>query len=140
MLFWRHPLMPMPMPMHISLYGGPESGIEKHVLVDVEVAREADFGENDETEVAREADFGENDETFHVMTHLENLLQVGDFVLGYDLVASVLSSEAEWALEHNAMNSSFVMPDIVLVKKIHIKNNNNNNSYDDNGAETQKMT
>eukprot|EP00978_Attheya_sp_CCMP212_P031984 scaffold122895_cov74-Attheya_sp.AAC.1 len=92
---------------------GPESGVERHALVDVEVAREADFGENDET--------------FHVVTHLGNLLQVGDVVLGYDLVASVLSSEAEWALEHNATNASFVMHDIVLVKKIHIKNNNNNN-------------
>jgi nonsense-mediated mRNA decay protein 3 len=107
-----------------SLYMGPESGVDKYALADVEVAREADFGQNDET--------------FHVVTHLGNLLQVGDIVLGYDLVASVLPSEAEWALEHNAMNSSFVMPDIVLVKKIHMKNKNE--IHDDDGGDTQKKT
>ena len=65
-------------------------------------------------EVARESDFGLNDETFNCTTHLGNLLQVGDVVLGYDLNSTVLSSE----IEDNAFNSSFVMPDIILVRKV----------------------
>mmetsp|Transcript_38507 Transcript_38507/g.57723 ORF Transcript_38507/g.57723 Transcript_38507/m.57723 type:complete len:656 (-) Transcript_38507:293-2260(-) len=86
-----------------DLYAGPKSGVEKYALADVEVARESDFGHNDET--------------FQCVTHLGNLLSVGDVVLGYDMVSSVLSSEAEWSVE-NAFNSSFVMPDIILVKKL----------------------
>lgn len=37
--------------------------------------------------------------------------------MGYDLVSSVLPSDAEWAIE-NSFRNSFVMPDCVLVKKI----------------------
>ena len=38
-------------------------------------------------------------------------------LLGYDITSTVLSSEAEWSIE-NAFNSSFVMPDVVLVRKV----------------------
>eukprot|EP00986_Skeletonema_menzelii_P005168 scaffold1818_cov151-Skeletonema_menzelii.AAC.3 len=85
------------------LYEGPLSGVSKYALADVEVARESDFGVNDET--------------FMCVTHLGHLLSPGDVVLGYDLASTVLSSEAEWSIE-NDVTSNFVMPDIVLVKKI----------------------
>jgi len=84
-------------------YRGPQSGVSKYALADVEVARESDFGVNDET--------------FRLVTHLGHLLQVGDIVLGYDITSTVLSSEAEWSME-NAFNSNFVVPDVVLVRKV----------------------
>ena len=86
-----------------ELYKGPNSGVEKYALADVEVARETDFGHTDQT--------------YHCVTHLGNLIHMGDVVLGYDLVNSVLPSDAEWSIE-NALNSNFVVPDVVLVKKV----------------------
>eukprot|EP00584_Thalassiosira_punctigera_P005752 CAMPEP_0172533568 /NCGR_PEP_ID=MMETSP1067-20121228/6222_1 /TAXON_ID=265564 ORGANISM="Thalassiosira punctigera, Strain Tpunct2005C2" /NCGR_SAMPLE_ID=MMETSP1067 /ASSEMBLY_ACC=CAM_ASM_000444 /LENGTH=581 /DNA_ID=CAMNT_0013318221 /DNA_START=17 /DNA_END=1762 /DNA_ORIENTATION=+ len=86
-----------------QLYRGPQSGVSKYALADVEVAREADFGVNDET--------------FRLVTHLGHLLHVGDIVLGYDISSTVLSSEVEWSME-NAFNSNFVVPDVVLVRKV----------------------
>lgn len=86
-----------------AVYAGPSSGVDKYALADVEVARETDLGQNDET--------------FRCVTHLGNLLQVGDVVLGYDLVSSVLSGGAEWSMD-NCFRSHFVMPDVVLVKKV----------------------
>jgi nonsense-mediated mRNA decay protein 3 len=91
------------------LYEGPKSGIDKHALADVEVVRESDFGQNDET--------------LRGVTHLGNLLQVGDVVLGYDLTAAVITGGMEWAIENKCLNSSFIMPDIVLVKKVQGGNN-----------------
>eukprot|EP01083_Nonionella_stella_P259935 886938_1 len=64
---------------HGKLYKGPKSGVSKLALADVEVARESDFGVNDET--------------FRCVTHLGNLLQPGDTCLGYDITTAVLSSE-----------------------------------------------
>jgi len=84
-------------------YAGPKSGVEKYALADVEIVRESDFGQTDDT--------------LSCVTHLGNLLQPGDTVLGYDLVSSVLPSEAEWSLENGCQNG-FVMPDVVLVKKV----------------------
>jgi nonsense-mediated mRNA decay protein 3 len=83
-----------------KLYQGPKTGVNKYALADVEVARESDFGTNDVT--------------FQCVTHLGHLLQVGDIVLGYDITSTVLPSEAE----ENAFNSTFVMPDVVLVRKV----------------------
>lgn len=88
---------------HGKLYKGPKSGVSKLALADVEVARESDFGVNDET--------------FRCVTHLGNLLQPGDTCVGYDITTAVLSSEAEWSME-NSFNSSFVVPDVVLVRKV----------------------
>ena len=36
-------------------------------------------------EIARESEFGVNDRTFHVMTHLGEVINFNDTVLGYDL-------------------------------------------------------
>ena len=86
-----------------DLYEGPKSSVSKFALADVEVARESDFGANDET--------------FRSVTHLGHLLEVGDTVLGYDLASAVLSGGAEWSMD-KLFNASFRMPDVVLVKKI----------------------
>lgn len=83
-----------------QMYQGPTSGLMKYALADVEVARESDFGSNDET--------------FQCVTHLGHLLQVGDVVLGYDLNTTVLPREEE----DNGFNASYDMPDIVLVRKV----------------------
>lgn len=83
-----------------QLYQGPTSGVMKYALADVEVARESDFGVNDET--------------FRCVTHLGHLLQVGDVVLGYDLNTTVLPSEEE----DNGFNASYDMPDVILVRKV----------------------
>mmetsp|Transcript_2240 Transcript_2240/g.4584 ORF Transcript_2240/g.4584 Transcript_2240/m.4584 type:complete len:626 (-) Transcript_2240:102-1979(-) len=86
-----------------QLFKGTRSGVSKYALADIEVARESDFGSNDET--------------FRCVTHLGNLLSVGDTVMGYDLASAVFSSEAEWTIE-NSFTSSFVIPDVVLVRKV----------------------
>ena len=71
-----------------------------------------------DVELVREAEFGDQDcEALHCVTHLGNLLQPGDFVLGYDLKTSVISGGAEWDMG-KCFQSSFVMPDVVLVKKV----------------------
>lgn len=44
-----------------------------------------------EVELARAADFGKNDQTFFVKTHLGNVLRPGDTVLGYDLTTANVS-------------------------------------------------
>jgi len=95
------------------LYRGPHSGIDKYALADVEVVKESDFG---------------NNETFRCVTHLGNLLNYGDIVLGYDLTTSVLPEElfnhgssqlSSTSHSHGgAFINNFIMPDVVLVKKI----------------------
>lgn len=85
------------------LYKGPSSGVHKFALADVQVARESDMGHNNES--------------FCVVTHLGNLLQVGDVVMGYDMVSSVLSGVVDWSSD-NCFQSHFTIPDVVLVKKI----------------------
>ena len=86
--------------------GEQEHGHNKFALADVIVARESDIGVTDES--------------FHCTTHLGNLLNIGDHVLGYDLVSSVLPGGDEWSM-NNSFNSSFNMPDVVLVKKVKVK-------------------
>jgi nonsense-mediated mRNA decay protein 3 len=81
-----------------SLYQGPSSGAEKYALADVVVVRESDFGKNDTA--------------YSTVTHLGHLIQPGDTVLGYDLA----SSSIDWELDEN-FHHSFILPDIVLVKK-----------------------
>lgn len=84
-------------------YEGADRKVNKFALADVEIARETDFGNNDET--------------FQCVTHLGNLLEVGDIVLGYDLASAVLAGGAEWSMDRS-FNAHFTMPDVVLVKKV----------------------
>lgn len=81
-------------------YAGPDSGVEKYALADVQVVRESDFGVNDET--------------LCTVTHLGHLVNPGDVVMGYDLAATV---GGDWELEESFHNN-FVLPDAVLVKKV----------------------
>jgi nonsense-mediated mRNA decay protein 3 len=62
--------------------------------------------------LARESDYGVNDEVVMCVTHLGNILQVGDLVEGYDLTATVLPDTSS-----SSFVSSFEMPDVVLVRK-----------------------
>jgi nonsense-mediated mRNA decay protein 3 len=82
------------------LYKGPASGVTKYALADVVVARACDFGVNDQT--------------LSVVTHLGHLLQAGDVVLGYDLLAAV---GGDWELEER-LPASYTLPEAILVKKV----------------------
>lgn len=108
------------------LYEGPSSGVEKFALADVQLARESDMGANDEI--------------LSCVTHLGHLIQPGDVVLGYDLVASASSlnttvhkagstkkkgssfmGAASVVGLDEVLNSNVVLQDVVLVKKISAK-------------------
>jgi nonsense-mediated mRNA decay protein 3 len=69
-----------------------------------------------DVEVVRETDLGTNDTSFRCVTHLGNILKVGDIVLGYDLQSSVLPNDV---LENFSQffYSTFELPDVVLVRK-----------------------
>merc|ERR1712013_22599 len=68
-----------------------------------------------EVQVMREIDFGVNDEILTCVSHLGNILQSGDTVLGYDIINNpILVEELE---SNNSLHSNYVLPDIVLVKK-----------------------
>ena len=104
----------------------------RYVVLDVELCHDGQSGDNPkyevadskvnkfalaDVEVARETDLGNNDETFRCVTHLGNLLEVGDIALGYDLASAVLAGGAEWSIDRS-FNAHFTMPDAVLVKKV----------------------
>ncbi|RKP23511.1 NMD3 family-domain-containing protein [Syncephalis pseudoplumigaleata] len=74
---------------------GPTRG--KYALADVQVARTSDFGRNDTVFFAR--------------SHLGNILNPGDHVLGYDLTRSNFNNTDFDRLNRNNM------PDVILVKK-----------------------
>lgn len=104
------------------IYRGPHSGVEKYALADVLVARESDFGVNDET--------------YRCVTHLGNLISVGDTVLGYDLVTCTVLQPDDWEMLES-FSSGFVLPDVVLVKKITGKNENDNRADSGNHNRTE---
>jgi nonsense-mediated mRNA decay protein 3 len=87
-----------------KLYTGPSSGMDKYRLAYVQVAREADMGVTDEI--------------FHCTTHLGNLLQAGDVVVGYDMVNSVMTGAEEWMTHAIMQSNNHSIPDVVLVKKV----------------------
>ena len=86
----------------------PSGDVEKYSLADVEVARESDFGVNDTT--------------YNCVTHLGRWIQPGDVVLGYDLVSTstTLSTSSSLGVVdiEDVVHSQFIMPDVVLVKKL----------------------
>lgn len=65
-----------------------------------------------EVEVSRADRVGVEGNSFHVKTHLGNILRVGDTVLGYDLAAMITNSTDYETLPRD-------MPDVILVKKIY---------------------
>lgn len=64
--------------------------------------------------VARERDLGENDDQFTVITHLGNLLKVGDMVMGYDLRGTHWIHDTD-ILEQ--LPKGVELPDVILVRK-----------------------
>jgi nonsense-mediated mRNA decay protein 3 len=63
--------------------------------------------------VARNSDFGRNDRTFYIRTHLGNVLNPGDTVLGYDLSTANIN-DADLEGLRGGWNS---LPEVVLVRK-----------------------
>jgi nonsense-mediated mRNA decay protein 3 len=61
--------------------------------------------------VARKEDFGVNDRTFIVNTHMGEILNFNDTVLGYDLHQCAISDIDDYE------KIDQYLPDIVLVKK-----------------------
>ena len=66
-------------------------------------------------QVARVADFGNNDTTLTTLTHMGNVLHPGDRVLGYDLLHANLVDDAvdTWLQRPSAQ-----LPDVVLVRPL----------------------
>ena len=64
--------------------------------------------------VARTRDLGSNDETFRTLSHLGNILQAGDTVMGYDLTAAVYNEA-----DHSKEWPKLQLPDVILVKKVY---------------------
>eukprot|EP00002_Diphylleia_rotans_P017623 TRINITY_DN3421_c0_g1_i2.p1 TRINITY_DN3421_c0_g1~~TRINITY_DN3421_c0_g1_i2.p1 ORF type:complete len:519 (-),score=103.14 TRINITY_DN3421_c0_g1_i2:529-2085(-) len=77
-----------------------ETGLHrgKHSLIDVTVARVSDFGQNDRSYVVR--------------SHLGYILNVGDYVFGYDVTNMNVNDE-----HYDAYRRKFQPQDIILVKK-----------------------
>ncbi|KAI5861590.1 NMD3-domain-containing protein [Durotheca rogersii] len=69
-----------------------------------------------EVQVARAADLGVNDQTYFARTHLGGLLRAGDFVLGYMLTGTNFNNPELEALEESHTYASRI-PDVVIVKK-----------------------
>lgn len=65
-----------------------------------------------EVEIVRESDFGVNDTKFRVVSHLGNLLRVGDTVKGYDLTRQNFGSDISSRL------GDIQIPDVVLIKRV----------------------
>lgn len=102
LVYWRTPFSALATAKDLIEYYvldveplGPVKG--KHVLADVHVARNADFGRNDTTFFAR--------------SHLGGIVKAGDIVLGYDMTRSNFNDDNFDALNRNAL------PDVILVKK-----------------------
>eukprot|EP00351_Strombidinopsis_sp_SopsisLIS2011_P003765 CAMPEP_0116882746 /NCGR_PEP_ID=MMETSP0463-20121206/15106_1 /TAXON_ID=181622 /ORGANISM="Strombidinopsis sp, Strain SopsisLIS2011" /LENGTH=185 /DNA_ID=CAMNT_0004536495 /DNA_START=921 /DNA_END=1478 /DNA_ORIENTATION=- len=68
-----------------------------------------------QVEIARVEDFGVNDDTFIVKTHLGELLNYNDHVLGYNL-STINLAELE-DLRANDKKVSRNLPDVIIVKK-----------------------
>ena len=68
-----------------------------------------------QVEIARKEDFGVNDRTFIVNTHLGEILNFNDTVLGYDLLQNQTSDIDDFS------KIDQYLPDIILVKKTYPK-------------------
>jgi nonsense-mediated mRNA decay protein 3 len=64
-----------------------------------------------QVEIARAADFGKNDKTFIVNTHLGEILNYNDTVLGFDLEAMNMMDLEDFENKNN------LVPPVVIVKK-----------------------
>jgi len=64
-----------------------------------------------QVEIARSTDYGRNDKTFIVSTHLGEILNFNDTVLGYDMELVNFPGLDDYK------NHDDYLPDVVLVKK-----------------------
>lgn len=70
-------------------------------------------------EVVRASEYGEDDKTFIVNTHLGNVVNYNDTVLGYDLNALTLQELDDY--ENDPQKNKHELPDVVIVKKSYPK-------------------
>jgi nonsense-mediated mRNA decay protein 3 len=70
-----------------------------------------------QVEVARASDLGKNDKTFIINTHLGEILNYNDTVLGFDLDAMNMQELEEY--EHSGVK--FAVPPVVIVRKTYPK-------------------
>ena len=70
-------------------------------------------------EIARETDFGVNDQTYIVNTHLGEFINYNDTILGYDI--DQLNMQELEDYENDVKKSRHQLPDIVVVKKTYPK-------------------
>ncbi|KNB44176.1 hypothetical protein JH06_1905 [Blastocystis sp. subtype 4] len=78
-------------------YGKNKDDSQKYLLADIEVIRSDDFGVSDSSCIVR--------------SHLGNILQAGDLVLGYDMRSTV------WNCDELDKYDPDSIPDVILVKK-----------------------
>lgn len=67
-----------------------------------------------QVELARVEDFGRNDKTFFVKTHLGEVLNYNDHVLGYDLEKINLTEIEDFSTNNTRQRA---LPDVVVVRK-----------------------
>jgi nonsense-mediated mRNA decay protein 3 len=118
-VFWRSPFEPLASTPELVEFtvldiepSGPIRG--KLVLADAQVAVNAAFrssASKSGSNADMDSDYAADNQIYHTRTHLGNILQPGDAVLGYHLTKSNFNSD-----EYAALTSSRV-PDIVLVRK-----------------------
>ena len=70
-------------------------------------------------EVVRASEYGEDDKTFIVNTHLGNVVNYNDTVLGYDLNSLTLQELEDY--ENDSQLNKKELPDVVIVKKTYPK-------------------
>lgn len=120
--YWRHPFRP----------ALTQEQLINYVVLDIEKGevgnkQNKDGEDNDkvclaEVTVVRDSDFGVNDRQFQLVTHLGNILKVGDTVGGYDLTNSNIN-------EDELKGFKGELPECVLVKKMYQKANRQNRSW-----------
>ena len=105
------------------------TNLVKFIIIDIDLCHSSEKRSSAETstiknsshfaladvEVARESDFGINDLTYRCVTHFGNVLQVGDYCLGYDLASCTYHDDIGTNKDPLVVN--FVLPDVILVKK-----------------------
>lgn len=108
MTYWKNPFRPLAVFKDLVNY----------IVLDTEKLREEDARSGKiliaDVTVARESDLGVNDETFHVRTHLGQLLNPGDYVAGYDLSSLHTNND-----DLDAYAQTHDLPDVILVKKVY---------------------
>jgi len=79
-----------------------------------------------EAQVARASDLGSNDQSFYTRTHLGNILNVGDSVMGYMLTGTLFNNPEYDAIAESNTYSSRI-PDVILVKKFYARKKKSKN-------------